>query len=456
MKSKLTEIVENEEILFKTNWGLETIKNPIFQRLKKIKQTSVKCMGLIYHPHTRYGHSIGTANLITEIIENPNFSKKSISKKIKEKAIFAGLCHDIGHGPFSHDLEYTILPQLGVYNWSHEDMTGKLIKKIYKDLKNPIFNIRDMENIIEYGNKKMDNEIFGLISNKSFGIDCDRLDYLIRDAFYSKVKLNVDFDKIKNGLILTDDFIGNKEKEFYLGFDVNMIDEFYNMLEERNWMYENIYTNPISIGNNLLRSDIIFETAQETDFVNRVENIDTFLLLNDDILKEISLLKNKTPKVKNLLNRLENGDNYDFCLEFEVNTKILEGMGKEDLSKFSNDLKNEIFDKKSNLFDVEKDLIIFNHFLNNAKDVNFDNIMVRDEGKHILLNDFQHQTDFKTFKKIRFQIYSKKNNVKDDIVYIFRKYFSKNESRFEYVSFNTIEKIKIDILEKRANFIYNN
>ena len=455
MKSKLAKITENEKITFQKPWTTQTIKNPIFQRLKKIKQTSVTSP-LISHPHTRFAHSIGTSNLITELLKNPNFSKKKILPKIQEKAIFAGLCHDIGHGPFSHDLEYTILPQLGVYNWSHEKMTVNLIEKIYEDFENVIFDIKNIDDVIESGNKNMKNEVFGLISNKKFGIDCDRVDYLIRDSFYSQVELNVDFGKIKEGIFLTDDFIGRAEKDFYLGFDVFMIEEFYNMLDERFWMYENIYCNPNSIGFNLLRSDIIFETALETDFVKRVENIDSFVFLDDGILDEIKNLKNKSPKVQSLLKRYDSGDCYDFCLEFEVCEKILENFGKEELFEFSEKLKRSIFDRKSNLFDLEEDLVIFNHFLNKAKDVDFDDIMVRSEGQHILLSDFEHQTDFENLKKIRFQIYTKKKDVKEDIVGLFKNFYKNNESMFEYVCFDTIEKIKIEVLKKRENFIFNN
>ena len=74
------------------------------------------------------------------------------------------------------------------------------------------------------------------------------------------------------------------------------------MLVERNWMYENIYTHPNSIGINLLRSELIFHTSKDIKFIERIQNIESFLELNDQgLLNEIKGLKNKSEEVKNLL-----------------------------------------------------------------------------------------------------------------------------------------------------------
>ena len=81
-------------------------------------------------------------------------------------------------------------------------MSVRLIEKIYDDLQNPGFEIDGVEEIISNGGKNLNNEIFSLVSNKRFGIDTDRLDYLRRDSFYSGLNLNINFDKIIDSIYL--------------------------------------------------------------------------------------------------------------------------------------------------------------------------------------------------------------------------------------------------------------
>ena len=75
----------------------------------------------------------------------PNFNSNLITKEDAEKVKFMGLCHDLGHGPFSHLFEHQILPRIGLENFNHEDYSIKLATKIYDDLDDPVFSIKDID-----------------------------------------------------------------------------------------------------------------------------------------------------------------------------------------------------------------------------------------------------------------------------------------------------------------------
>ena len=101
MQVKYYDYVSSEkEIVVTDDFWKTTIKHPHFSRLKHIKQLGNSVEVFVNNNHTRYSHSLGTGFLVCALLDG------KIEKSEKDKAIFAGLCHDIGHGPFSHSLEH--------------------------------------------------------------------------------------------------------------------------------------------------------------------------------------------------------------------------------------------------------------------------------------------------------------------------------------------------------------
>jgi HD superfamily phosphohydrolase len=151
----------------------DIIQHRYFQRLRRISQ-----MGLSYlvYPgahHTRFHHAIGAMHLMQTAINVLKFKEIKITPQEEQAALIAILLHDIGHGPFSHALEY------GILNISHEKISIKLMQKLNEEFEGKL----DLAINIFSGNypKKFLSE---LISSQ---IDVDRLDYLRRDSFYSGV-----------------------------------------------------------------------------------------------------------------------------------------------------------------------------------------------------------------------------------------------------------------------------
>lgn len=181
----------------------DIIQHPYFQRLRRISQ-----MGLSYlvYPgahHTRFQHVLGAMHLMQTAIDVLKFKGVSINKDEEEAALIAILLHDMGHGPFSHALEYSIIK-----NISHEDLSLALMQKMNSEFKRKLSLAID----IFTGNyhKKFLTE---LISSQ---IDVDRLDYLRRDSFYSGViEGQVNSERLIKMMNVVDNHIVIEEKGIY-------------------------------------------------------------------------------------------------------------------------------------------------------------------------------------------------------------------------------------------------
>jgi hypothetical protein len=180
----------------------DLIQHPYFQRLRRITQ-----MGLSYlvYPgahHTRFHHAIGAMHMMQKAVEVLRSKDVLISKEEENALYIAILLHDIGHGPFSHTLENSIVEvhheqiSLLFMNRLNEEFNGKLSLAIQ------IFKG-------EYHRKFM----LQLISSQ---LDMDRMDYLKRDSFYSGVaEGNINSDRLIQMLNVMDDFLVMEEKGIY-------------------------------------------------------------------------------------------------------------------------------------------------------------------------------------------------------------------------------------------------
>lgn len=181
----------------------DIIEHPYFQRLRRISQ-----MGLSYlvYPgvhHTRFEHALGCLYLMEQTVTVLKSKKVKISKREKEALLIAILLHDIGHGPFSHTLEHSIVTDnhheaisLQFMEALNVEFDGKLSLaiKIFKgEYKRPFFN--------------------QLIASQ---LDIDRLDYLKRDSFFSGVtEGNINSHRLITMLDVVDDNLVVDKKGIY-------------------------------------------------------------------------------------------------------------------------------------------------------------------------------------------------------------------------------------------------
>ncbi len=152
----------------------DLIQHPYFQRLRRISQ-----MGLSYlvYPganHTRFHHALGCMHLMQKAIETLRFKGVAISQEEECALLIAILLHDIGHGPFSHAMEKSIV----------EDVNHEAISLLFMNQLNDEFDGKLSLAIQVFKGEYHRKFMLQLISSQ---LDMDRMDYLKRDSFYTGV-----------------------------------------------------------------------------------------------------------------------------------------------------------------------------------------------------------------------------------------------------------------------------
>ena len=156
----------------------DLINHPTFQRLRRIKQLGLT--NLVYPGalHTRFHHAIGAMHLMQDAVFSLRQKDVIISDEEQEAVLIAILLHDIGHGPFSHTLEHTLVKGI-----SHETISSLLMDKLNKE-----FNGKLNLALKIFNGKYKRRFLHQLVSSQ---LDMDRLDYLKRDSFFTGVSEGV-------------------------------------------------------------------------------------------------------------------------------------------------------------------------------------------------------------------------------------------------------------------------
>lgn len=152
----------------------DLIENPYFQRLRRISQMGMSYLVYPGAHHTRFHHALGAMFLMRKAVQVLRYKGIEISEKEEEALCIAILLHDIGHGPFSHAMENSI-----VENVNHEQISLLFMEELNKN-----FNNRLTLAITIFKDEYDRKFLHQLISSQ---LDMDRLDYLRRDSFYTGV-----------------------------------------------------------------------------------------------------------------------------------------------------------------------------------------------------------------------------------------------------------------------------
>jgi len=204
----------------------DIIEHPFFQRLRRIRQLGLTDMVYPGALHTRFHHALGAMHLMGNTLDSLRNKGHAISDDEYEASLIAILLHDIGHGPFSHALEFSLVP--GIH---HETMSHALMA-----LLNDTFGGRLAMAISMFEGSYPRKFFNQLVASQ---LDIDRLDYLNRDSFFSGVSEGtVGAERIIKMLDIHKDHIVVEEKGIY---------SIENFLGARRLMYWQVYLHKTAL-----------------------------------------------------------------------------------------------------------------------------------------------------------------------------------------------------------------
>ena len=205
----------------------DIVQHPFFQRLNRINQLGLASVVYPGARHTRFQHSLGAFYLMTEALRSLQEKGVYIFDSEAEAVQAAILMHDIGHGPFSHVLEHTLISGI-----SHEDISLLMMEQISRELKDRLTLA------ISIFRDQYPNKIFHqLISSQ---LDMDRLDYLRRDSFFTGVtEGNIGSARIIKMLNVANERLVVESKGIY---------SIENYLTTRRLMYWQVYLHKTAVG----------------------------------------------------------------------------------------------------------------------------------------------------------------------------------------------------------------
>ena len=204
----------------------DVLQHPYVQRLSRIRQLGLSYLVYPGAMHSRFGHSIGAMHLMHEAIASLRMKGVEITAEEETSAMIAILLHDIGHGPFSHVLEHTIVD--GV---THEDISLLMMLRINEDLHHQLDTA-----IAIFKNEYPKHFLHQLISSQ---LDVDRMDYLCRDSFFTGVQEGrVASERLLKMLDVRDDKLVVQVKGIY------SVEKF---LVARRLMYWQVYLHKTSV-----------------------------------------------------------------------------------------------------------------------------------------------------------------------------------------------------------------
>ena len=279
---------------------LELIDHPWFQRLRRIAQLGLSHLVYPGALHNRFQHAIGAMHLMQNAIDELRLKGNDITDEEEVSLLCAILLHDIGHGPFSHALEYTIASEV-----HHERISSLMMNRL-----NEHFSGKLTMAIAIFNNEYPKKFLHQLVSSQ---LDMDRLDYLARDSFFSGVvEGQVGSERILKMLDVVDDQLVVEEKGIY------SIEKF---IVARRFMYWQVYlhktvlsaefmlVNALRRAQELARAGMslhcspalhyfLYNQVKQEDLISKQEALQHYAALDDfDIAAALKVWQNHDDRV---------------------------------------------------------------------------------------------------------------------------------------------------------------
>ena len=296
------------------------VDHPFFQRLRYLKQLGACSYVYPNAVHTRFEHSLGTYYLtkkilneikhnsnqyylIEPLIDIPNLEEyfKEVEKidlddYVIELISIGGLCHDLGHGPYSHMFDDIFVPQLEkLYpdlnlglNKLHENRSVELLKIIINQTEMLKTNLTQNEinficDLINPDKNIHTGYIYQLVSNNLNGLDVDKFDYLTRDAKMLGLNISFQSDRLINNAKVID----NK-----IMYCKQLIPDIINLFNTRHYMHRTVYGHKGVISIDYMLCDLMLKLNKYVNFTEFFTDLNKFVEFTDyDILTQAKMHK---------------------------------------------------------------------------------------------------------------------------------------------------------------------
>ena len=280
MKNSYSDIIDPiHDFIRVYDHELEVIDNPIFQRLRRIRQLSGAHLTYPAAQHTRFEHSLGVMHIASQA--GQALKEKGVLKSDDIETLrIAGLLHDIGHGPFSHLFE-EIIQQKKI---SHEDFGKNIIlKSVIGDILSKHGYDKKLITKVAFGDSKYQylNEIV------SGYLSADMMDYLLRDGYFTGAEhAKIDHKRLTQSLDV------HKKK---LALEKSALYSFESMMHSRYQMFKAVYFHKTVRSAEVMLLEALRLSDDEFGFTSF--NIDEFVKLTDEYVLSM-LLTSQSPKLK--------------------------------------------------------------------------------------------------------------------------------------------------------------
>ncbi|KAF9906960.1 SAM domain and HD [Linnemannia zychae] len=290
---------------------LSFIDTPQFQRLRDLKRTS---------------------HLAGELVERFRDTQPELGISASDvKCVkLAGLCHDLGHGPFSHVFDNEFIPRaLPGSKWTHEQGSEMMLEYLIDDNHLDIDreDINFMKDLImgeRRGNSQRHAFLFDIVSNKRNSLDVDKYDYLQRDCYNVGIKSSIDCSRLMKMSRVIDDQICWHHKEVY---------NLYELYHTRFSLFKRVYTHRVGKAIEYMLTDALLAADRVMGISQAIYNGEEYLHLTDDIIRQIE--RSREPGLedsKAILKRIRTRNLYKFVDELLIPLEKLGVLTKENIN----------------------------------------------------------------------------------------------------------------------------
>lgn len=329
---------------------IQIVDTPEYQRLRMLKQLGATDRVYLGATHTRFEHCLGVAHLADEFIKSliKNQNNLNITEKDRICVKIAGLCHDLGHGPYSHLFDSMFLPEIYRTRYrkinktiqiNHESSSIKIFQLMIKNnnLNFEKYGLTDIDIIFieemisgevhnRVGRPREKSFLYDIINNSNSGLDVDKLDYFKRDSYYTGIIQEVDFERIfelaRVQHVEDTDLlqICFPEKEVY-----NILKIFKIRFELHNKIYSHKTVKAIEfmLADALLKADQYIKIRgsdnKSSYMSDACEDIQVLANLNDNIISNIMMSDNPNLREsQQLIERIERRQLYKFINRYTL------------------------------------------------------------------------------------------------------------------------------------------